>query len=138
MRSNFMDQLRNVFNTMYSWDGSLGRLEYFMYGLLSSLVSCILLALINPVLDSEGSFFVVLSISLLLLALSNAAYTSVVLVIKRLRSMGLDTVHIWWISGLWLVTSIHSYGEPESIVTYCLVAIDLLVSLWLLFTPAKK
>lgn len=132
-----MEWLHTLKHNMYCPVGKLNRVEYFSYSVLSSIVTFALLSMISPILDIEGSFFVVLSIALLLSAIINALYTSVVLVAKRLRSIGFDTVHLWWICGLWLVTVIHSWGEPESTVTYSLVVVDMLVSLWLLFTPPK-
>lgn len=133
-----MDYLDKIIQSLYSWEGRISRLEYFSYGLLASIISCVLLSIISPLLDIEGSFFVVISIVLLLSSILNSIYTGIVLVIKRLRDMGFDTVHVWWIGGLWLVSSIHSWGDPESTVTYSLLGLDILVSLWLLFSPSKK
>lgn len=130
--------MEKVVNVLYSWTGSLARVEYFLYGILSSIISLALLALINPLLDLEGQLWVYASLGLLIAALLNATYTSVVLVAKRLRSMGFATENLWWIFGLWLITAIHSWGEPESTVTYSLTVVDVITSLWLLFTPPAK
>lgn len=133
-----MEYLQQVKDSLYIWDRSrLGRFEYFSLGILASLITTVILASINLVLDLEGSFWVVLSLGLLLGAIVHNVYVSLVLTSKRLRDMGYAQEHMWWIFGLWLVTSIHSWGEPESTVTYCLLALDLVVSLWLLFTPGK-
>lgn len=133
--SGSMDKFKDG---LYNWDGKLARIEYLSYSILATLITCGILALINPLLDLEGPIWVVLSLALLLLAVINASYTSIVLVAKRLRSIGLDTVHLWWIGGLWLVTSIYSWGEPESTITVALLAVDILVSVWLLLTPGKE
>ena len=134
-----MDQLRKVFNSIYLWDSSrVNRVQYFSYSIIASIVTLALLALISPLLDLEGSVWVVISLGLLIIAMLHSCYVGVNLVRKRLADMGWDSVHIWWIMGLWLVTSIHSWGEPESTVTYCLAGVDLLVSLWLIFSPSKK
>ena len=97
-----------------------------------------MLALINPLLDLEGSFWVLCSLVLLLAAIVHNVYVSVVLVSKRLRDMGYAQEHLWWIFGLWFITFIHSWGEPESTVTLCLLGLDIVVSLWLLFTPSES
>lgn len=102
------------------------------------MITLALLALISPLLDLQGSIWVVCSLSLLILSLVHNVYISIVLVSKRLRSMGYAVDHLWWIMGLWLVTSIHSWGEPDSTITYCLLGLDLIVSLWLLFTPGAS
>jgi hypothetical protein len=133
-----MDFIDKVVQNVYVWGGRIGRVDYFMNGILASMVTLALLALINPLLDFEGSIWVFISLSLLVIAVGHSVYTSLNLVSKRLTDMGYDFVHIWWIFGLWLVTSVHSWGEPESTVTYCLLALDIVVSLWLLFTPGKK
>lgn len=133
-----MDFIDKVVQNVYVWGGRIGRIDYFMNGILASIVTLALLALINPLLDLEGSVWVVISLSLLVVAIIHSVYTSLNLVSKRLCDMGYDFVHIWWIIGLWLITTIHSYGEPESTVTYCLLALDIVVSLWLLFSPSKK
>jgi uncharacterized membrane protein YhaH (DUF805 family) len=133
-----MDFVDKVVQNVYVWGGRIGRVDYFMYGLVSSMVTVALLALINPLLDFDGSLWVVISLGLLIAAIGHSVYTSLNLVSKRLCDMGYDFVHIWWIFGLWLITTIHSWGEPESTITYCLLAADVLVSLWLLFSPGKK
>lgn len=134
-----MEWLQQAKSALYIWDNSrLARVQYFSYSILGSLVTMGMLALINPLLDLEGSFWVFLSLLLLLAAILHNVYISLVLVRKRLTDMGYDTVHMWWIFGLWLVTSIHSWGEPESTVTLCLLAVDLVVSLCLIFTPGKS
>ena len=134
-----MDYLNRVFDSLYVWKGSrLNRVEYFSNSILGLIITLALLALINPLLDLEGSFWVVMSLVLLIAAIVHNVYISINLVRKRLIDMGFDSVHLWWILGLWLVTSIHSWGEPDSTVTYCLLALDTVVSLWLLFTPGKK
>ena len=97
-----------------------------------------MLALINPLLDLEGSFWVVCSLVLLLAAIVHNVYVSIVLVSKRLRDIGYDQAHMWWIFGLWFVTFIHSWGEPDSTVTLCLLGLDIVVSMWLLFTPSER
>lgn len=102
------------------------------------LITSALLALINPLLDLEGSFWVIISLGLLVTAIVHNVYISVVLVSKRLRSMDYAQDHMWWIFGLWLVTFVHSWGEPDSTVTLCLLALDCVVSLWLLFTPPSS
>ena len=134
-----MEWLQRAKSALYVWDSSrLGRLEYFSYGILASLITMGMLASINPLLDLEGSFWVVLSLFLLLAAVVHNIYVAVVLVSKRLRDMGYAQEHLWWIFGLWFITSIHSWGEPESTVTASLLAIDIVASLWLLFTPSNK
>ena len=134
-----MEYLHRTIDSLYKWDsGSLKRLEYFSYSILGSIITLALLALISPLLDLEGSVWVVISLGLLVTAVVHNCYVTVNLVRKRLVDMGYDSVHLWWIFGLWVITSIHSYGEPESTVTYCLLGLDILVSLWLLFTPSRK
>lgn len=133
-----MEWLHKIKHSLYDWNGSLGRLEYFSYGILASLITMGILSLINPLLDLEGSFWVVLSLGLLLGAIVHNVYVSIVLVSKRVRNMGYAQEHLWWIFGLWFITFIHSWGEPESTVTLCLLGLDLVVSLWLLFTPGEK
>lgn len=134
-----MEWLQRAKSSLYVWDNSrLGRFDYFSYNILGTLVTMGMLALINPLLDLEGSLWVVLSLCLLLAAVIHNMYIAFVLVSKRLRDMGYDQVHLWWIFGLWLVTSIHSWGEPESTITVCLLALDVVVSLWLLLTPGEK
>ncbi len=134
-----MEYIEKVLRGIYVWNSSkLNRVEYFSYSILGSMLTLALLALINPTLDLEGIFWVYMSLFMLLAALVHNIYIAIVLVSKRLRDMGYDQVHLWWIFGLWLVTSIHSWGEPESTVTYSLLGLDVIVSLWLLFTPGKS
>ena len=134
-----MEYLERVKSALYVWDDSrLGRLQYFSYGILASLITMGMLASINPLLDLEGSFWVVLSLFLLLGAIVHNVYVSLVLVRKRLADMGYAYEHMWWIFGLWFITFIHSWGEPESTVTACLLGLDVVASLWLLFTPSRK
>lgn len=122
---------------LYRWDSSsLVRLEYFVYSVLASIVTLALLASINPLLDLEGAFWVYLALFMLTVAVVHNTYTHVNLVRKRLRDMNYAQEHLWWIFGLWLVTVIHSWGEPDSTITYCLLALDLVVTLWLLVTPS--
>lgn len=133
-----MEYLERVKSALYVWDRSrLTILQYFSYSLLGMLITMAILALVSPVLDLEGSMWVTVAIGLLLAAVIHNIYVALVLVNKRLSDMGYDQVHLWWIFGLWLVTSIHSWGEPESTITYCLLALDCVVSLWLLFTPSS-
>ena len=133
-----MEYLERVKSALYVWDQSrLSRIEYFSYSVIGMLITMAILAIVSPVLDLEGSFWVGVAIVLLLAACLHNVYVSLVLVSKRLHDMGYDQVHLWWIFGLWLVTFVHSWGEPESTVTYCLLALDLVVSLWLLFTPSS-
>ena len=134
-----MEPINNALRVLYHWDNSsLGRVQYFSYSLLGSIVTLALLALINPLLDLEGQIWVVMSLGLLITAILHNCYVSINLVRKRLEDMGYDAVHLWWIFGLWLITFIHSWGEPDNTVTYCLLALDIVVSLWLLFTPGRK
>ena len=134
-----MEYLQQVKRSLYIWDSSrLGRLQYFSYGILASLITMGMLASISPLLDLEGSFWVVLSLGLLLGAIIHNIYVAIVLVSKRLRDMGYAQDHMWWIFGLWFITSIHSWGEPDSTVTLCLLGLDIVTSLWLLFTPGEK
>ena len=134
-----MEYLQQVKSSLYKWNESrLGRLEYFSYSILGTLITMFMLALINPLLDLEGSFWVLCSLVLLLAAIVHNVYVSVVLVSKRLRDMGYAQEHLWWIFGLWFITFIHSWGEPESTVTLCLLGLDIVVSLWLLFTPGER
>ena len=134
-----MEYLQQVKSSLYKWNESrLGRLEYFSYSILGTLITMGMLALINPLLDLEGSFWVLCSLVLLLAAIVHNVYVSVVLVSKRLRDMGYAQDHMWWIFGLWFVTFIHSWGEPESTVTLCLLGLDIVVSMWLLFTPSER
>lgn len=134
-----MDQLRKVFNSIYVWDSSrVNRVQYFSYSILGSIVTLALLALISPLLDLEGSLWVAISLGLLIVAMFHSCYVAINLVRKRLTDMGWEHDHLWWIFGLWFITSIHSWGEPDNTVTYCLLGLDLLVSLWLLFTPSKQ
>ncbi len=128
--------MEKVLRSIYVWNSEkLNRVNYFSYSILGMLVTMGMLASINPLLDLEGSFWVVLSLGLLLAAVLHNVYVSVVLTSKRLRSMDYAQEHLWWIFGLWVVTFVHSWGEPDSTVTYCLLALDIVVSLWLLFTP---
>ena len=133
-----MEYISNIKHKLYLWGGSVNRIEYFSYSILGSLITLGMLALINPLLDLEGSFWVLLSLALLIGAVVHNLYVAVNLVSKRLQDMGYAQEHLWWIFGLWLITSIHSWGEPDTTVTYCLLALDTVVSLWLLFTPGKK
>ncbi len=134
-----MEYLERVKNALYVWDSSrVSRVEYFSYSILGTLITMGILASINPLLDLEGSFWVVLSLALLLAAVVHNVYVSVVLTSKRLRDMDYAQDHLWWIFGLWFVTFVHSWGEPESTVTLCMLALDIVVSLWLLFTPSAK
>ena len=134
-----MEYLQRVKHSLYVWDSSrLGRFDYLSFSIIGTLVTMGMLALINPLLDLEGSFWVLASLVLLLAAIVHNVYVSIVLVSKRLRDMGYDQVHLWWIFGLWFVTFIHSWGEPESTVTLCLLGLDIVVSMWLLFTPSEK
>ena len=134
-----MEYLQQVKSSLYKWNESrLGRLEYFSYSILGTLITMGMLACINPLLDLEGSFWVVASLGLLLAAIIHNVYVSVVLVSKRLRDMGYAQDHMWWIFGLWFITFIHSWGEPESTVTLCLLGLDIVASLWLLFTPSER
>ena len=134
-----MEYLQQVKSSLYKWNESrLGRLEYFSYSILGTLITMGMLALINPLLDLEGSFWVLCSLVLLLAAIVHNVYVSVVLVSKRLRDMGYAQDHMWWIFGLWFITFIHSWGEPESTVTLCLLGLDIVVSMWLLFTPSER
>lgn len=133
-----MEYLERVKSALYIWDQSrLGRVEYFSYSVIGMLITMAILALVSPVLDLEGQVWVVTAILLLLAASIHNVYVAVVLVSKRLRDMGYDQAHMWWIFGLWVVTFVHSWGEPESTVTYCLLALDCVVSLWILFTPSS-
>jgi len=134
-----MNYLQRIFDVIYVWnDQRIGRIEYFSNSILGSIVTLALLALISPLLDLDGSVWVVISLSLLVGAVVHNCYVAINLVRKRLADIGWDSIHLWWIFGLWFVTSIHSWGEPESTVTYSLLGLDCLVSLWLLFTPGKK
>ena len=134
-----MDHLNKAFNSLYYWDSqTLSRVQYFSYSLLGSIVTLALLTVINPILDLEGQGWVYLAVFMLLLAIVHNVYIAINLVRKRLKDMGWESVHLWWIFGLWIVTSIHSWGEPESTVTYCLLALDIVVSLWLLFSPSEQ
>jgi hypothetical protein len=134
-----MEYLHRTFDSLYKWNSQrLKRIEYFSYSILGSIVTLALLALISPILDLEGSIWVVISLGLLVLAVVHNCYVSINLVRKRLSDMGWDSVHLWWIFGLWFVTSIHSYGEPDSTVTYSLLGLDIVVSLWILFSPSKS
>lgn len=134
-----MEYLQRVKSALYIWDNTrVGRFEYFSYSILGLLITTGMLASINPLLDLEGSFWVVCSLVLLLAAVVHNIYVSVVLVSKRLRDMGYEQDHLWWIFGLWFVTFIHSWGEPDSTVTLCLLALDIVVSMWLLFSPSKS
>jgi len=124
---------------MYQWTESrVNRFEYFSYSILGMLITSALLALISPLLDLRGDVWVVISLGLLLVALVHNFYISLVLTSKRLRDMGYAQDHMWWIYGLWFVTTIHSWGEPESTVTYCMLGLDIVVSLWLLLSPGEK
>ena len=134
-----MEYLQRTFDNLYIWKSErLNRVQYFSLSLLGSIVTLALLALINPLLDLEGQIWVVASLGLLIAAIVHNCYVAVNLVRKRLIDMGYDEVHLWWIFGLWLVTSIHSWGEPDNTVTYCLLALDIVVSAWILFTPGVK
>ena len=134
-----MEYLQRTFDSLYIWKTeNLNRVQYFSLSLLGSIVTLALLALISPLLDLEGQFWVVASLGLLIAAIVHNCYVSVNLVRKRLVDMGYDEVHLWWIFGLWLITFIHSWGEPDSTVTNCLLGLDIVVSLWLLFTPGRK
>lgn len=134
-----MDYFQKTTDALYVWNNSrITRVEYLSYSLLGTLITMAMLALINPLLDLEGSFWVTMSLGLLLAAVIHNCWISLVLVSKRLRDMAYDQAHMWWIFGLWVVTFVHSWGEPDSTVTYCLLALDLVVSLWLLFTPSAE
>ena len=133
-----MDYILTIKQNLYIWGGSLTRLQYFSYSILGSLVTLAMLALISPLLDLDGSFWVVASLGLLIGAVVHNFYVTINLVSKRLSDMGYAQDHMWWIFGLWFITSIHSWGEPDSTVTYCLLALDTIASLWLLFTPSSK
>ena len=134
-----MEYLQRAFDNLYIWNSQrLARVEYFSYSILGSIITLALLSLISPILDLEGQFWVIASIGLLILAIIHNVYVSINLVRKRLEDMGYDAVHLWWIFGLWLITFIHSWGEPDNTVTYCLLGLDCVVSLWLLFTPSAK
>lgn len=134
-----MEPITQALGILYNWDNQrLDRVHYFSYSILGSIITLALLALISPLLDLEGSIWVVMSLGLLIGSVAHNSYVAINLVRKRLTDMGWDHVHLWWIFGLWFVTSIHSWGEPESTITYCLFGLDLLVSLWLLFSPGKK
>lgn len=134
-----MEHIYRSLDILYKWEASrVNRVQYFSYSILGSIVTLALLALISPLLDLEGSFWVFLSLVLLVAAIVHNVYVSVVLVSKRLRDMDYAQDHMWWIFGLWFITFIHSWGEPDSTVTYCLLALDTVVSLWLLFTPGKS
>ncbi len=134
-----MEYLQRVKSALYVWDSSrVSRVEYLSYSIIGTLITMGMLSLIGPLLDLEGSFWVVASLVLLLAAILHNVYVSVVLVSKRLRDMGYAQDHLWWIFGLWFVTFVHSWGEPDSTVTYCLLALDCVVSLWLLVTPSEK
>lgn len=131
--------MERSFNILYKWEASrVNRVEYFSYSLLAAIITTALLASISPLLDLNGSVWVVLSLGMLVLAVVHNCYVSVVLVSKRLRDMDYAQEHMWWIFGLYFITFIHSWGEPDSTVTYCLLGADIVVSLWLLFTPGKK
>lgn len=134
-----MDYLHRAIDSMYVWNSQpLRRLEYFSYSILGTIITTALLASISPLLDLEGSFWVVMSLGMLVAAVVHNVYISIVLVSKRLRSMGYAQDHMWWIFGLWLITFVHSWGEPESTVTLCLLGLDIVVSLWLLLTPGEN
>ena len=134
-----MEYLQFIKHGLYIWDESkITRVQYLSFSILGTLITMAMLALINPLLDLEGQIWVVISLGLLLAATLHNIYVSLVLVSKRLRDMDYDQAHMWWIFGLWVVTFVHTWGEPESTVTYCLLALDIVVSLWLLFTPGKK
>lgn len=134
-----MDFINRSIDILYVWrDSRVNRIEYLSYSILGTIITTALLALITPLLDLEGSFWVVMSLVLLVLAIVHNCYVSVVLVSKRLRDMDYAQEHLWWIFGLWFITFIHSWGEPESTVTYCLLGVDIVASLWLLLTPPKK
>jgi len=134
-----MEFINRSIDILYKWEASrVNRFEYLSYSILATLITTALLALISPLLDLEGSLWVVISLGLLVIAILHNCYVSVVLVSKRLRSMGYAQEHMWWIFGLWFVTFIHSWGEPESTVTLCLLGLDIVVSLWLLVTPPEK
>ena len=139
MLEKSMEYLQRIKSALYMWDDSrVTRIQYFSYSIIGMLITTGMLALINPLLDLEGSFWVVASLVLLLAAIVHNVYVSVVLVRKRLCDMGYAYDHMWWIFGLWFVTFIHSWGEPDSTVTNCLLALDVVTSLWLLFTPSTK
>jgi len=130
---------QDVVEKLYTWNSKpLARFQYFSISILGTMITLGLLSLISPLLDLEGSFWVFASLGLLLLAVLHNVYVSVNLVRKRLIDIGWTQEHLWWIFGLWFVTTIHSWGEPESTITYCLLGLDLIVSLWLLFTPGEK
>ena len=134
-----MEYLQRVKRALYVWDESrVARFDYLSFSIIGTLITMGMLALINPLLDLEGSFWVVCSLVLLLAAIVHNVYVSVVLVSKRLRDMGYAQEHLWWIFGLWFVTFIHSWGEPDSTVTLCLLGLDIVVSMWLLFTPSER
>ena len=134
-----MEPITQAISNLYNWNNQrLDRVHYFSYSISGSIVTLALLALINPLLDLEGSIWVVLSLGLLVTAVVHNCYVSINLVRKRLTDMGWEHDHLWWIFGLWFITFIHSWGEPESTVTYCLLGLDIVVSLWLLFSPGKK
>lgn len=131
-----MSIILKVLRDMYVWENfRIGGLYYLFLSIFASLLC---LALLMPVGFLVDSNLMTLAVTLLIVAVINIVYISLVLLSKRLRDMNYAQEHIWWIFGFWVVNNIYAMGEPDSIVNTCMMAINLLITIWLSITPSYK
>jgi uncharacterized membrane protein YhaH (DUF805 family) len=115
--------------TLYSFEGRIGRLRYFGYGLLAVLLNGIIMG-IGAGLATETPLVIPGTV------LASAGFVSMVwcgvaLAAKRLHDMDLSAHHLWWIYGLSALGGVLQ-GLSHGFAVL-LAAFEFGVGIWLLF-----
>jgi uncharacterized membrane protein YhaH (DUF805 family) len=130
-----------MLSNIYSFSGRLGRLAYFGFSILGTIIAGIpltigLIAIVKGRQDSDMVLLVV-GIMLAVLGLVLLYWSIISLAVKRLHDLDLSGIHAAWIIfGPSLLAAILRTSAPGLEFVAGLLSLGL--SLWLLFAPGTE
>jgi len=123
-----------VSNALFSFDGRLGRLSYFGYACLMTLIMFMGFGIGFAAMSSGDGGGITLGVILFIAALVFGTWVGLAIGIKRLHDMGLPGTHMIWIYLLNFGSGAVSASAPALGVLMSLASFG--VALWMLFTPS--
>lgn len=139
INNSHSDYKENVMDTyvqaLFNWNGRFARLQYFGYGILSSVVALVAGLLFASLYAADNIALSIIATLALVAIVCGYAYSNMAITAKRLHDLGYGAINVLWIWLLNVASGATQQASPG--LSAVLSVVGLGVTLYLLFAPGN-